>query len=366
MRSAYILKNSQYAYMQTMVSIFAGELIKPEKIQVIARESLENILQLSVFKSLANDYQQPIEYNHQHLPAGVIENSLKKILFSEAIKIIRSLQPIDRNFLNYWMCRFELQNIKSIIRGKYLCYENDQIRASLIPLEHFTYLSIDKILHQEDINEILKYLEDTPYALISRYALQHFEQKNDVFSIEASISHQFYEGLNRRRYQFDRNNQNAIHQLLGLIIDQINLITLIRYRLYYGFSAAQTYFHLFSGGLHLYQQYLQKLSEIESFNQVVDYLPEPYQSLLAQAQSIQEIEIILDQNLIEQAYALIKKTRFSVAQAFTYLILREKQLSQLHGIIKGKILGLNQDAIDMALGNQLTIASLMGKQTGER
>ena len=63
-------------------------------------------------------------------------------------------------------------------------------------------------------------------ATLEAVAHQHYQQKNDVFTAESSINHQFYEGLGKRLQLFSNQDRESIHQLLGLIIDQINLITL--------------------------------------------------------------------------------------------------------------------------------------------
>ena len=355
-----VLKSSQYAYMQTMVSMLAKALLQTHEIELLAQQPLDKILQIAQLKALAKIFEEQfntkqsntIQFNIKQavLPAGKIDQLILQTLCSEAIRIIRPLNADERSFISYWMRRFELQNVKTIIRGKSLNHSSKIIRQQLIQVPYFSYLNLDKLIQKDDISEVLNELKTTPYASISRYALQHFEQSRDVFTAETSINHQFYEGLNKRQYLFAKIDQDNIHQLLGLIIDQLNLIRLLRYRLYYQFSAPQTFFHLISGGLYLKQQQLQQLSNVEKLSQIHEYLPVQYKQYLADCETLQDIEIALEIKIIERAWELMNKTRYSIAQVFIFLVLREKQLSQLHTLIKGKVLSLSQNSIDIALG----------------
>ncbi|MDM8569477.1 V-type ATPase subunit, partial [Thiotrichales bacterium HSG1] len=136
-----------------------------------------------------------------------------------------------------------------------------------------------------------------------------------------------------------------ITPLISIFVDRFNLLWLLRYRFAYNLSAAETYYLLIPTSFRLGRRLLQKLVELDSLVEVLEHLPEPFYSLLYEAESI----FIVDQRLIKEVHKVSQVTlrlrSFTLAKVFAYILLRETEIRRVMAILKGKRLNLNKETI---------------------
>ncbi len=348
-----MLKVARYAYLQTMIMIFSKRLLNSAEFSHLIPQPFEIILPALKNKGLDDIIQNLTQSHFKLLPAGNMDSLFLSVLLDDARSIIRSLSGYERDIFIYWIRRFELKNIKTILRGKSLQRSKEEVLSELTPLGHFAILPIDDLLNADNIPDILILLEKTPFASIARYGSKSFEQKQDVFTIETAINHQYFTGLNVQLKALSDEEQSLLQPLLGRIIDQTNLIWLLRYRLSYHLSPSHSYFLLVSGGLYLNSKVLVRLSQIKKLDQIFSLLPDEISLLIKDCDSVHQIELSLEKDIIQYASSMLKESVFSLTHAFAYLVLREKQLSQLHALFKGKLLHLSEDEIAFAIGEEL-------------
>jgi len=348
-----MLKSAHYAYLQTLTSILSQKLLSEQQFLNLLKLPIEDILALLENKGLERVINKLTEAKLKLLPAGNMDNLFLSVLLDDAQKIIHSLSGLERDYFIYWIRRFELKNIKTILRGKSLQHPVEQIRSELTQVGDFSILPIDNLLHADNIPEILEQLKSTAFSAIAQYSHENYEQNKDVFTIETAINYQYFSGLKKRLKMLDKNEQDHLHPLLGQIIDQTNIIWLLRYRLFYNFSASHCYFLLLSGGHYLNAKKLMQLSQITTLEQIHNLLPNSIRAIVKTAESIHDIEISLEKNIIQLCRSVLAVSPFTLAHTFAYLVLREKQLALIHALLKGKLLQLNNTEIAFAMGEEI-------------
>ncbi|MFK5987020.1 MAG: V-type ATPase subunit [Pseudomonadota bacterium] len=348
-----MLKVTRHAYLQTRLSIYATRLLTEQQFVSLLKQPLEEILPAVANQGLQKIEKKLIQSHLSLLAAGNMDNLFLSVFLGDAQIIIRSLSGVEHEFFVYWMRRFELKNLKTIIRGKSLQRPVEQIQAELTIIKQFSLLPIETLLNMDSIADILKQLENTSFSSIAHYADSNYEAKEDIFTIETAINHEYFSGLKKRLNKLVIKQQDLIQPLMGSIIDLTNLIWLLRYRLLYGFSSSHCYFLLVSGGLYLNANNLARLSKIENIEQLNDLLPDKISEKIIAFESIHQIELSLEKHIILLARMILKTSSFSLAHVFAYLVLREKQLSQLHALFKGKLLHLPDSEIAIAMGVKL-------------
>jgi len=123
------------------------------------------------------------------------------------------------------------------------------------------------------------------------------------------------------------------------------LLWLLRYRFAYNLSAAETYYLLIPTSFRLNRTRLQKLVELESLGEVLENLPEPFYSLLSEAESAFIVDQRLSKEVHKTAEITIKLHSFTLAKVFAYILLREMEMRRVMAILKGKRLNLNKAVI---------------------
>jgi V/A-type H+/Na+-transporting ATPase subunit C len=339
---------ASYAYLHTRVSVLAGQLLPAGEL-----EALITCLPEQESALLRNAGLAAADERRTADPA-VLEQWLIDALVADFTVLARALSGVPRELLVYWARRFELSNLKAIIRGKMTGEPAEKIRGQLLDIGSFATLPHEELLRTEDVAELLRSLEVTPYADIARQARRIYEEQQGLFALDAAMDRRYLSGLGKRVTALDADDRRILRRLVGAILDRFNLVWLLRYRFAYHLTAAEAYYLLIPGGYRLRGAELQALAQLDSFEAVLGNLPVPLARELAHATCITTVDRLLEEQIGGIAESILRRTAFNLARAFAYLVLRERDLLQLHAIVKGKRLHMKPDTIRLALWAPLT------------
>ncbi len=331
---------AKYAYLHTRISILSEQLLQHEqRQQLLLREpgQMEQLLRLAGLKLNLQD---------NTLDSDSLEQTLITTLIDEAHILTRSMEAPGKAFINHWMRRYELINLKLLLRSKFTHSPVEDIRSRMVDLGSLTGIPIDKLLATEDIGEFLRQLESTHYHAMAVQARQVYQEKQSLFDVESVLDSHYYHVLYRLANKLTGEHQRVTRALLGVVLDQINLVSLLRLRFSYQLGAPHAYFLLTPGGHDLDMPALLELAQQENPEQVLQKLPEPLAMRLAGANSISMVEAMMTKHSRHTAKHLLRSSSFNMGRAFAYLYLREQQLQLIHTVIKAQLLGLDQELVN--------------------
>ena len=328
---------AQHAYLNTRVSLFAENLLDLEHIQALIDQPSSPQPDIGALPESGSD-----SVSAQY--AGDLDQNNVTILLRELAVLIRPLSGPSRDLLGYWAHRFELSNLKAIIRGKMTGLPQHAIEQQLLDMGSLTRLPTAELLQSDSPAELLRRLEQTPYADIVRQARRLLEQGEALFALDAAIDRRYYAGLSRR------GSEIGSRAVVGSIIDRVNLVWLLRYRFAYNLPPAQAYYLLIPASHRLSSQQLQQLAQSSTFEDAVANLPRPYDKLLAGVRNNTEATLRLEFETWRISENVLRHSSFNVARALAYMVLRERDLRRLRAIVRGRNLQAPLDLIRVALG----------------
>lgn len=329
-------------YLDARVSMMAAHLLRAEEIPVLAEGSAEAraaILGRVGLSQIIADLEAG-----QYLEQSIIRNQLADIL------ILMRAAGEARKFLQYWTLRFELTNLKAIIRAKMSDAPIATVRHELIDLGFLASLPIEDLLRTENVDELLRRLETTRYADMVRFARQAFEAQPQLFNLDAALDRRFYHGLAEQARQQEASLGSSFRSLMELMIDRINLVWLLRYRFIYDLPPSQVYYLLVPSHYRLSSEVLKQLSVLNRLEDVLAALPQPYRDWLREADSVYKVFTILEGKSAQAAQAVLRSRAPAFARAFAYLTLRERDLRRVRAALKGWSIGLDTQTIKQAMG----------------
>lgn len=281
---------------------------------------------------------------------ATLERRALQILVFEGSVLVRSLTGVARALLRHWLRRYELMNMKALLRSKLGSKTRAHASGWFVDMGALTGLPLDDLIHADDLQELLRRLESTPYSAMAAHASRSFAERHDLFSVEASLERAYYVELARRVNALSTGERVYSKRFLGVLLDQVNLVWLLRLRFSYGLEPPQTFFILSPMGSTLGDRLL-RLVRGESFSDVINRLPHPLQAGLAGATSIEQVETYMEARTTEVAERLLRTATFDPARALVYLYLRELQLRRLYTLFKAQQLRLSAAIVDEALGH---------------
>jgi len=329
---------AEFAYLDARVNLYARQLLELDQINsLIERTPGEDAVELSQPGALLQDTDDLDQHN-------------VNILLGELAVLVRPLSGAPRALLGYWAQRFELGNLKTIIRGKMANQPRPLIEARLQDMAAFTRLPIDELLQSDTPAELLRRLERTPYAEMASRARRLLERGEALFALDAVLDRRYFAGLARLSGATDSGPRQLLRELVGSIVDRVNLVWLLRYRYAYNLPPAQAYYLLIPASHRLLPPHMQQLAQCASFEDAITSLPSPFDKIVAGARNATDVTLRLEQESWRIAANVLRFSAFNVARALAYMMLRERDLRRLRAIARGRSMRLKGSVIRSALG----------------
>lgn len=329
-------------YLDARVSLMAARLLREEELPVLAEGGAEESAAILAHAGLGRILAD--------LEAGrYLEQSIIRSQLDDVLILMRAAGE-GRRFLEYWMQRFELSNLKAIIRAKMSGVPATLVRQELLDLGFLASLPLEELLQTEDVGELLRRLETTHYADIVRFARRAFEAQPRLFDLDAALDRRFYHGLVELARQQEAVLGKGFRSLMELLIDRINLVWLLRYRFLYKLPSSQVFYLLVPSHYRLSSGILRDLAVRDRLEEVLAALPQPYREWLSESDSVYKVFTILEGKSARAAHAVLHSNAPGFARAFAYLVLRERDLRMVRAALKGRAIGLNAQTIRQAMG----------------
>lgn len=335
----------QNAYLATRVALLATQLLSEQDLGRLSELSLDEdrpFFDAHGFAPLVAEDSEALRHP--------LEQRQITLLLGEAVILSRALAGRERDFVIYWMHRFELANLKAIIRGKMANESIESIRDKLVQMGPFAMLPVEDLLRTEDVAELLARLETGRYPDIARQARQVFEEQRELFALDTTFDQRYYSGLVRRAAAIETDAGTDFKSLMAAVIDTLNLVWLLRYRFAYQLAASQVWYLLIPTHYRLSSATLQALAQLNRFEEVQPAIPEPFQGWLAGARTPNDVSGILELHTAELARKIVRRSPSPLARAFAYLLLREQDLRSVHVVLKGRSIGIDPAIIRAGLG----------------
>jgi len=331
------------AYLDTRVSLMIPRLLDAGAIARLAQLDLSALAHHLGLEALL-DEQQSVRGRSR-----AIEQALIQLLLSELQVLIRPMRGAEHELLLAWGRKFALYNLKTLLRGKLHALDPQHIREQLFDLPELIRLPHQRLFGAENVEELLRLLEAGPYRQIARQAREVYAQRREPFALEAAIDQHYHISIAREAAACEGHHAAPLRALIGILFDRIDLLWLLRFRFCYGLAPSETFYHLIPSPGRLNRKRLLQLAELGSLEQVLAALPGALQEPLAECTNLAEVQRRLDQLSARAVEQVLHRSPSAMARALAYLIRREQDLSALFALLQGRLLGLSQSVIEIAL-----------------
>jgi V/A-type H+-transporting ATPase subunit C len=333
-------------YLNTRVSLFARRLLTDEQIGQLPQLGFDDVTK-SYGLTAIQDVNAPV-----NLRLRAVEGALINVVLSELLVLIRPMYGEARELVTHWARKFELFNLKALIRGKINGLPEADIRATLHDLPSYLALPHQALLRTESVLELLRQLEKGQYRAIASQARQSYEEHREPFLLEAAIDQHYCTGLTKRARLLIGLDKREAAKIIGLHLDRIVLLWLLRYRFAYHLPPSEAYYQLVPSPYRMTKDRLLSLVNLPTWELVVDALPEPLNREMVGVESISEVERRMHAMTNRHLRSAIAHSPSAVARSLAYLILRDLDVKRLFSVVQARLLGLDDTMLHLALGLQ--------------
>lgn len=282
-----------------------------------------------------------------HLPATLVDGvQLERALTRHWVLASRSplafLQGASRAMLDWYERRWELNNLKTILRARHHQIAADQFLPTLIALDESTSLPWDMLATVSSITELVERLQPTWYGKVLRPALEEYRRQQSVFVLEVALDLAYYRQLRNCVAALGGRDRSEADQTIGFWINAQNLLWAFRYRIYARLSPEEILNYTLHHHLRVNATVIRTIALGAPLMETVQQLwgqqlPELLTlSDLAERDALPKLELLLWRHLFARARRIQATAALHLGAVLAYEILLESEVRDLITLIEGK------------------------------
>lgn len=265
--------------------------------------------------------------------------ALEKIFYRKFIERMAGVVELApgniADFLRaYYYLRFEVLNLKRILRGKYSHMHPEQILESLIPIEPYMVRSYKALAEAESLERAVEMLRGTPYSKLME-SMELYRKLEAVWPLELALNHIYASTALRSLEPLPYWDRVLVRWIVELEMDVENLLAALKRR---GLPPPAPLEELFPATFKIGLEELRTVMESKDLRLAISSLGPPYSEILS---PIYEGDVALIRTRTRaHMYMAARKGRslndFGFNVIMAYLIFSEVEKGDLVGIAWGK------------------------------
>lgn len=320
------------------------ELLDREFLLSLAASKDEKAMRASLTQTPYGPYVEPLP---QDARAMDYERAFYELFFHRLERIIRVASDEMAPFLKaYFPLRYEVMNLKRVLRGKYTDASEEEIRSLLLPLPPQFIESYDPLIEAKGVEEAVMALEGTIYKpLIDQ--LEAFRELEAFWILELALSKVCFDAACDAIEEAPKRVSGFLRGFISLdrSVENILLLESIRMALH-GRQIPAEYVEGLIGYTPLCPRRIgDELLRGRSLGEIVDSLKPPLPGILLPAVEgdYALVRTNLKRHLLEMAEDESRKRRFDVSYVLWFLLRCEAEVLDLTRIAWGLDQGLRPE-----------------------
>lgn len=322
--------------------------------KLLGQTQLEIFLGASDIGSITSALGQTVYGEHLRDAAELprVEHGLKQDLAVSYIKILVFLRGRSGRFMEALLGKFELLNMKSIIRSFTHPYATeDLIEPFIFPLGKYHSIPIQDALAAESLEDCIDLMGGTVFARPLEIGYQQYKSEGRLFPLELALDLDYYDRLWEALDALGPMDKYNAGRLIGIQYDITNLLWIFRFKEYYNLSPEQIVQYVIPHGWKIYGDIFKEITASDNVAEAVKTLQvSPYDSILRSVEPIDGsfimgVELQLLRYLYRESRDIFMKFPLQAAQLVAFFICKEMEIKDVITILGGKHRGLPQERI---------------------
>ncbi len=280
--------------------------------------------------------------------AAQVDEALKDNMTRTFRKVLSQSNDEAAELITALLGRWDLFNVKTIIRGKHMALSQEEIVDSLIAVGQLTQIDTDELARQSDIRGVVDTLATwgLPFAVPLREVLPEYERERDLPLLELALDRYYYQWA-AKRLKGRRTNRRIARTFLAAQVDTMNLLTSLRL-LNADLEEGDAARFFLPGGEAVTEELFMELSAASDVDEVFNRIKKtPYGKPLDQAAllymekgSISVFERALEDYLFRVAFNTSKGDPLGIGLSISYLWTKANEVTNMRIIVKGVSVGM--------------------------
>jgi len=266
-------------------------------------------------------------------------------------KILKNLKGSPGEVIFLLLSKYEIANLKNLLRIWHTQAGEEEIKY--LYTEKICYdIPASEILAAKTIEEIILFLEGTPYKDTLMNGRARFKEKGSIFYLEIALDIDYYKRLWDKIGALGFVDRQMASRSIGIEVDIENISWIVRFKQYYKMPLGELVSYIIPGGYQIAEPLIRKVYSSEDIRAVITGLStKPYQDMATLVSGTYDkskmfmLEAILWQVLLKEAKLALSRFPFTIATVLAYLILYRAEARNIVSLLYSKLYQLDPERI---------------------
>lgn len=312
-------------------------------------EELLGLPTLDAFIQVLNNtpYGHDLQEALARYPAlQAVDVGLARNFYRTTTKVLSFADGKPRQLIEVVLMRWDLVNLRIILRGKHSGVPQDDVASNLIPAGSLGEAALRELAAQPDLHHVVGAFSglDHPFAPALAKGLKNYAATKDLFAMELQLERAYAEyGL--RVASGSGGSEQAVRALLQAEIDATNVKTALKLQREERLSRDEKARFFVPGGAIVSGDLFLLVADRERAEQGLQGLRVRGFPVKSFPEDLTEFERQLDLTMIRAQTALYLGDPLSIDIVVGYLALKYNEVKNLRLIARSKALGIPRDRV---------------------
>lgn len=324
----------KFSAINSKVKALKGKMLKEEEyLELLQSKGFKNSLR--ILKERTHYGELLKEYDIEKIHRGELEIILDKHYTRIYNKFINYFNGEYRKFIKNLFLRWEIEDLKIIIRGKYIGRTKEEIEKVLIGKGRLNSIDYDYLLSSKNLEELVDRLKGSIYYNAIKNLIKDINEKG-LFRIETELDFVYFSNIRKELKHLDKENREVISQIIGIEGDLLNLSWIYRGKKYYEITPEELFNYTIYDGYKLSKDSIKKLcyaNNIEEFHHIIENTPYGWIYESDDVNNIEKKERELQKKYFNK---FLKENKTNFSMVMSYLILYRIEVRDIISIVEQK------------------------------
>lgn len=327
---------SDYGYINARLRGMHGRLLTDRLPEALAAGSYAEFLRMLAESDLGADLG---EATAEGAGLAELDRAVSRNLYSTARRILGFADGAPGRDIGLLLGRYDLQNLKTIARGKSSGRETAEIEANLLPAGTLKPGVLATLAAAPDLTAVAAALGLTghPLARAFRAAAAGFAADRDLLALEVALDRAFFDEA------LERAGSDTLRGFLRHEVDGANLLSALKLRAQGVAADPERYF--VRGGREFSRERFARAAAGEGGLEGLGFFADA-----AGATTLGEAESAVRRALLREARRLYAADALGIGVTIGYLREKENELALVRLIARGKYYGVPAETLRREVG----------------
>jgi vacuolar-type H+-ATPase subunit C/Vma6 len=334
-----LTQTTHYAQVLGKIGAERGKLLNETKLKTLTES--KNLPELTA-QLRDTGFQEQIAKVALPLTSRKLERAFHENLIVTYVKIIKNSSKRVTNYLDWYIYRFEVENIKALIKATNAKLSSEQ-KLARIYLSAEDYLKnrtiIEEAAKAQTIKQIGNTLKRTEYALALSMGLQSYEEDGSTTCLDVLLDKVFHEKLYSNYVSLPRNEKPYALFYASIEDDSFTFLTLLRGK-NLNYDANWLRLAVPIDNFNIYRETVEELvTAIDFYSALKIALESYYAGFFVRAQNPEETignaEKAFKKALFQHAKTSIVSETFNIGATLAFMTQKEFEVHNLTAVAAG-------------------------------